>query len=59
MHAFVIFEHIGRGIYTYPDGSKFEGEYKDDKPNGTGTQTSRNGSVLQDGSWSMGKFLGS
>jgi hypothetical protein len=47
------------GSYTYPDGRRFEGEYKDDQPNGNGTQIASDGEVLHDGPWSMGAFVGS
>jgi len=33
----------GRGTYTYADGAKYVGEYKDDKVNGQGTYTFANG----------------
>jgi len=29
----------GQGAYTWPDGDKYVGEFKDDKPNGQGTYT--------------------
>jgi hypothetical protein len=50
---------LGRGEYTYPDGRRFVGEYKDDQPNGRGKQTSSDGAVLFDGGWNQGEFLGS
>lgn len=49
----------GEGSYTFPDGRIFKGIYKDDQPDGNGTQTSPDGSVLYDREWSMGEFLGS
>ena len=33
----------GQGTYTWPDGDKYIGEYKDDKRNGQGTSTSPDG----------------
>ncbi|MEZ4932126.1 MAG: caspase family protein [Saprospiraceae bacterium] len=29
----------GKGMYAYPDGTKYEGEFKDSKPNGEGVLT--------------------
>ena len=55
----IFFFLLGRGEYTYPDGKRFEGEYKDDKPNGRGKQTASDGAVLFDGGWNQGEFLGS
>jgi len=49
----------GKGCYTYPDGRKFNGDYKNNEPDGNGTQTSSDGSVLHEGEWSMGEFVGS
>ena len=40
----------GQGTYTYPNGEKYEGEFKDDKPNGQGTLT------FPDGEKYVGKF---
>jgi hypothetical protein len=54
-----MFRFLGKGCYTYPDGRQFDGIYKDNEPDGNGTQTSSDGSVLHDGEWSMGEFLGS
>jgi hypothetical protein len=54
-----MFRFLGKGCYTYPDGIQFDGIYKDNEPDGNGTQTSSDGSVLHDGEWSMGEFLGS
>lgn len=55
----IYFDILGKGIYTYPDGRQFDGMYKDNEPDGNGTQTSPDGSVLHIGEWSMGEFLGS
>jgi hypothetical protein len=48
----------GRGVYHYPDGRIYSGQYKDDRPNGRGKQTDPDGGVLYDGQWRMGEFLG-
>lgn len=40
----------GHGIYTFPDGSTYEGEWKDGKEHGQGTWT------LPDGSKSVGEW---
>jgi hypothetical protein len=52
-------DSLGKGCYTYPDGRQFDGIYKDNEPDANGTQTSPDGSVLYDGEYSIGEFLGS
>ncbi len=42
---------------TWPDGFKYEGEWKDDQRNGKGTLTSNNG-VRYVGQWQDNKFIG-
>jgi len=44
--------------YHYPDGRIYSGAYKDDRPNGHGTQTNADGTILYDGDWGMGEFIG-
>ena len=44
----------GRGTITLADGSRFEGEYRNGKPNGNGTFTT--GSVTLTGNWTNGCF---
>ena len=38
----------GKGTYTWPDGDKYVGEWKDDKQHGQGTQTSPDGCAVCD-----------
>ena len=42
----------GQGTFTYPDGKKYVGEYKDGKQHGQGAQT------LPDGAKYVGEFKG-
>jgi hypothetical protein len=49
---------VGHGVYHYPDGRCYSGEYKDDRPNGKGIQTGSDGTILYDGQWTMGEFIG-
>jgi hypothetical protein len=49
---------LGHGVYHYPDGRCYSGEYKDDRPNGKGIQTASDGTILYDGQWTMGEFIG-
>ena len=44
----------GKGIYTWPDGKKYEGDYYNDKKHGHGIFTWANG-YKYDGSWLEGK----
>jgi len=44
------------GTYTFPDGEKYVGEYKDDKRHGQGTETVPDGRAKK-GMWRDGKFL--
>jgi hypothetical protein len=48
----------GRGVYVYADGRCYTGCYQDDRPHGYGVMTSADGSVLYDGMWQLGEFLG-
>ena len=47
----------GKGIYTWPDGRKYEGEYKDDKKDGEGVYTWPDGKKY-DGGWKDSKQHG-
>ena len=47
----------GQGTMTYPDGSKYEGQWKDDKRNGQGTMSFPDGGRLA-GQWKDGNFSG-
>lgn len=46
------------GRYTYPDGRTYSGAYRDDRPHGRGTLTDAQGTVVYDGHWEFGEFLG-
>ncbi|MBW1900788.1 MAG: SPOR domain-containing protein [Deltaproteobacteria bacterium] len=47
----------GHGTMTYPDGSKYEGQWKDNKRNGQGTLSFPDGGRLA-GQWKDGHFNG-
>ena len=47
----------GRGIFTWPDGRKYEGEYKNDKKEGYGIFNWNNGNQYK-GFWMNGKQHG-
>jgi hypothetical protein len=57
-HAIFLFGFclVGPGIYHYPDGRCYTGEYRDDRPHGQGIQTGSDGATLYDGQWTMGEF---
>jgi hypothetical protein len=46
-----------QGTVSYPDDSKYVGEFKDDKYHGQGTYTYANG-TKKEGTWKDDKFLG-
>ena len=46
----------GYGTYTYANGSKYDGEWKDAKRNGLGTYTFANGTVDK-GIWKNNKLI--
>lgn len=47
----------GQGTYTAPDGSKYAGEWKDDKRHGLGINTYSDGRPSLEGIWADGKFV--
>ena len=47
----------GQGTYTWPDGDKYVGQFKDDKRNGQGTLTLADGSK-KTGIWQEGVYFG-
>ena len=47
----------GQGSFKWADGSKFEGQYLDDKKSGRGTYYLKNKEVIE-GSWLKGKQFG-
>ena len=46
----------GQGTYTFPDGAKYVGQYKNNKREGQGTATFPDGKKLI-GEWKDGKFI--
>ena len=44
----------GKGVYTWKDGRKYEGEYKNDKKDGHGVYCWADGKKY-DGNWTDGK----
>ena len=45
----------GYGVSTQPDGTKYQGEWKDDKRHGKGVYTYSNG-TKHEGEWKDGEF---
>ncbi|HZL59839.1 MAG TPA: hypothetical protein VFC38_09065 [Stellaceae bacterium] len=45
----------GQGILRWVDGTRFDGAWQDDKPNGAGTKTTPSGQVYS-GNWTNGCF---
>ena len=43
----------GKGVYTWADGGKYDGDYQEDKKHGNGVYTFSNGKVRR-GEWSQG-----
>ncbi len=46
----------GTGVFTWPDGRKFEGEYKNDRRDGKGKLTEADGTEII-GTWKAGKQI--
>ena len=46
----------GQGTFTWSDGSKYVGEWKDDKHHGQGTYTQANGTVSK-GIWKNNELI--
>lgn len=55
---FVEDKRNGEGEYHYADGRRFKGSYQDDRPHGYGILSSSDGTVIYDGQWELGEFLG-
>ena len=53
------YRHNCFGSFTFPDGRKYVGEFKDDEPNGQGIEYKADGTVTASGSWSNGKLVSS
>lgn len=47
----------GRGVFTWPNGDKYEGDWQDDKPHGRGVETLTDGERYE-GEWQDGKRHG-
>jgi len=48
----------GMGEYVYADGRTYRGEYKDDRPHGYGVEVAKDDTVVYDGNWAFGEFIG-
>ncbi len=46
------------GVYVHADGRTYTGEYADDKPHGRGVLTDAKGTVIHEGNWKKGQFMG-
>jgi hypothetical protein len=49
----------GQGTEFFVNDNKYAGEFKNDRPNGQGTLYATNGSVINQGIWVEGTFVGS
>lgn len=47
----------GHGVYTWYDGREYDGDYKDDKRNGTGSFKNWTGTIYNDEQWT-GEYYG-
>ena len=47
----------GKGVFTWPDGRKYEGDYKNDHKEGQGKFEWPNGRIYE-GEWKLGKMDG-
>jgi hypothetical protein len=47
----------GFGTFVWKDGTRYVGMFKADSPHGRGKTIAKDGSVLQEGIWKMGKFI--
>ncbi len=45
----------GKGLLTNASGDSYNGYFKDDQPDGEGTHTKADGSIIYKGIWSKGK----
>lgn len=41
----------GKGLFLWPDGRKYDGEYKDDLKDGYGMFSSKDGNTYYKGQW--------
>jgi hypothetical protein len=48
----------GEGRYCYADGRCYTGTYKDDRPHGYGIMKAEDGTIIYDGFWQLGEFIG-
>jgi hypothetical protein len=48
----------GQGTYVYADGRCYMGEYRDEKPHGYGQLKAADGTIIYDGAWEFGEYLG-
>ena len=48
----------GQGIMYKVDGSKWTGEWKNGKRNGSGTEYAADGTVLRSGNWVDNEYVG-
>jgi hypothetical protein len=48
----------GQGTYIYADGRCYMGEHCDEKPHGYGQLKAADGTIIYDGAWEFGEYLG-
>ena len=57
--AFAQGKRCGMGEYHYADGRVYKGQYQNDRSHGYGVLRAKDGTVIYDGQWELGEFLGS
>lgn len=48
----------GQGIYVFADGRCYTGEYRDERCHGYGHLKAADGTIIYDGAWEFGEYLG-
>ena len=56
--GFVSGKRAGQGTYTFKNGNYYSGEWKDNKPHGSGKQYNKASNAMQEGTWKDGVFVG-
>ena len=51
-------EKRGQGTFTWPNGAKYVGAFRDGTANGEGTEYGTDGKAVRAGLWANGEFVG-